>query len=151
MIEQKIKIALNFVPKKLALRISLGVMVLLILFHLLIQVRILPFTLFWEDSKVMSNQMITYETALIVADVILAIVLSAQCGYLRFLRFEIPGWLIRNLMNVSCMLFAFNALTDYYTADSLRDVLFATISLCMAFLTGTVLFQTNTSATSTTL
>jgi hypothetical protein len=151
MIENKIKSILCYVPKKYALLISLGVMVALVLFHLLIQFRAIPFTLFWEGAAEMSNQMITYETSLVVADIVLALALSSQCGYLRFLRFAIPVWLIRNLMNVSCMLFAFNAMTDYYTADSLRDVLFATISLYMAFLTGSVIFQTNTSTTSTTL
>lgn len=151
MTDRRIDKFLTFIPEKAALRISLAIMLSLSLFHLLILAGELPFTLFWENTKSMSGQMITYETALVAADLILVLILCARSGILRFLPFELPGWIIRNTLNISCMLFAFNTLTDFYTADSQRDVIFASVSLLMAYLTGSVIYQTNTSTTSTTL
>lgn len=74
---------INKISKNQALKITLGVLIVVIVFHLLIIVRIIPYEIVWAGKLKSVSEMYVFETVSVLVNILLVVVLFLKGNHLK--------------------------------------------------------------------
>lgn len=121
----------SFTPK-LALRIVLSILSLVLLFHLTVMVGIVPYKIVWGSKLHSINQMLVYEwiTILISAIIFLVFLIKA-----RLVKTFLPLAIVNFLLWIVFVFYSINTLLILTSGTSIEKAVFTFLSFLMALST----------------
>lgn len=107
-----------FITKN-AIKILLALLTAIILFHLLILVKVVPYELTWGGRLKSDSEMYVFETFSILINLFLAIVLLMKDGYIKPL---FPSKTLHIILWFFVVIFAINTLGNVFAKTSLEKM-----------------------------
>lgn len=122
------------------IKIFLGLLFLIILFHISIIVKIIPYDIAWGGRLTNDNEMYVFETISIVINVFLSWILLMKGD---FVKFKFSTRTIKIILWFFCVLFILNTIGNVYAKTNFEKY-FALLTGLFAILIGMILNQKQT-------
>lgn len=122
---------LNIISKAQALKIIIGLMTAIIVFHLLILVRIIPYEIVWAGKLTSVNEMYVFEIVSILVNVLLITVLLLKGNVIKH---KINDKIINGILWFFVLVFALNTFGNLLAKSLFEKVVFTPITLISALL-----------------
>ena len=119
----------NIITERIATVGLLTILSVIIIFHLLIIVGVIPFDIVWGGRLEDSEQMLQFETISILLNAIMLLVVSTRAGIIR--------WNIKPLLITIALwgmfgLFSVNTIGNLLSNNSLETIIFTPLTLLLA-------------------
>ena len=105
------------------------VLSLIVLFHLLVLVGIIPFKIVWGGRLTDHSQMIRFETVSIIANLIMLAIVSVRIGLLKL---RVHPLIITILLWLMCALFALNTVGNLLSMNLFEKLVFTPLTLLLS-------------------
>ena len=102
-----------------------------ILFHVLVLVQVIPYTIVWAGKINTVEEMVTMETVSIAINVILILVLSLKGNYIKS---KISPGILNAIIWLFVFVFALNTIGNLFSKSSLELYLFTTLTFISTLL-----------------
>lgn len=116
---------------KLALRVMLLLLSVILIFHVLVLVQVIPYTIVWAGKLHSVTEMQTMEAVSISINLLLLVVLLMKGGLIRA---RVPIALLNGIIWVFIALFLLNTVGNLFAATSFERYVFTPLTLLFAFL-----------------
>lgn len=118
-----------------AIKIMLGLLSMVILFHVLIIIKIIPYNIAWGGRLQTDEQMYVFETFSILFNLFLGFILLMKGSYINY---QFKSKTLNIVLWIFLMLFIINTIGNIF-ALSTFEKMFALLTLLLAFLIWVVL------------
>ena len=110
-----------------------GLLILLslfVLFHFTILLGIVPYEMVWGGRLKRHDQMLTFETFSILANLLMLAIVGLRAG---FLRLRVPALVLKTALWIMFVLFLLNTAGNALSTNDLEKLLFTPVTLLLAF------------------
>ena len=118
-----------------ATRIMLGLLSMVILFHLLVIMKVIPYTIAWGGRLQTDEQMYMFETTSILINLFLGFILLMKG---RYINYQFKNKTLNIVLWIFLGLFILNTIGNIF-AQSTFEKMFALLTLLLAFLVWVIL------------
>jgi hypothetical protein len=122
---------LNKISKNQALKIILGVLTAIIVFHILIIIRIIPYEIVWAGKLKSVNEMYVFEMVSILVNILLLAVLLLKGN---FLKYKIDSKIINGILWFFVFVFALNTVGNLMAKSFFEKAIFTPLTLTLVIL-----------------
>jgi hypothetical protein len=122
---------MKLITKSQALKIMIGIFIMVILFHLAVITRLIPYSIVWGGKLKTLEEMFMMEAVSIAINVFLLTVLLLKGNYIRH---QLPARLINGILWLFILLFSLNTVGNLMAESLLERLLFTPLTLISAFL-----------------
>ena len=122
---------MNLVSKTAAANIILALLSLVVVFHLLVVIGVVPYSIVWGGRLTSHEEMLRMETVSILVNLAM---IGLVCVYVGYLRIRIPAVVLKFLLWLMVLLFAFNTVGNLMSTSRLEQILFTPITLLLSLL-----------------
>lgn len=122
---------LNILSKTQALRIIIGLMIAVIVFHLLILIRIIPYEIVWAGKLKSASEMYVFEGLSILVNILIMAVLLLKGN---FIKHRINDKIINGILWFFVLVFTLNTVGNLLAKSLFEKVVFAPLTLISALL-----------------
>jgi hypothetical protein len=119
------------IQKEIALKLMLGILVLLIVFHTLILTQIIPYTIVWAGKLKTVNEMFVFEIISISINLFLILLLLLKGG---FIKNSFSEKLLNSILWVFIILFALNTIGNLTAETQFEKIVFTPLTFISAIL-----------------
>jgi hypothetical protein len=120
----------NLLSIRLASMAMLLIFSLVILFHVLVIIGIIPFNMVWGGRLQSQEQMILFEmTSILINGVMLGVV----AVYVDYLKAKVNPKIIKAALWLMVILFSLNTIGNLFSNNELEKMIFTPITLLLAF------------------
>lgn len=123
------------ITTKNAFRILFGILFLVILFHLLILVKIIPYEITWGGRLQSDKEMVVFEGISITLNLFLVWMLSLKAKNVR-------NWFVSFVLWFFCVLFVLNTIGNLF-AETLFEKCLSVLTLALSLLLLRILLKKN--------
>ncbi|WP_400193762.1 hypothetical protein [Hymenobacter sp. B81] len=121
----------TWLPERLALRALLLILSLVVGFHLLILLGIIPYSIVWGGRLQSPEQMYRFETVSIALNLLMLAVVAARAGWLPL---RLNPKILATALAVMCGLFAANTVGNLFSTNGFERAFFTPLTLVLAVL-----------------
>lgn len=118
-------------PFKFATHSMLTILSLVMLFHILVLIQIIPYTIVWAGKINTIAEMRVFETVSLFINAFIICVIAVKSQYLKW---NIPGKLIQVLLWVFVALFSLNTIGNLVSKTSFETIVFTPLTFILAIL-----------------
>lgn len=118
-----------------AIKIMLGILCMVILFHVLIMVKIIPYNIAWGGRLQTDEQMYIFETTSILINLFLGFILLMKG---RYITYQFKNKTLNIVLWIFLVLFVLNTIGNIF-AQSTFEKMFALLTLLFTFLIWVIL------------
>lgn len=122
-------------PPQIAIRIMLGLLSMVILFHLLVIINIVPYNIAWGGRLQTDEQMYMFETISILINLFLSFILLMKG---RYCNYQFKNKTLKIVLWIFFIMFMINTIGNIL-AQSTFEKFFALLTLLLAFLIWVIL------------
>lgn len=126
---------MNFLIKRVsqeqALNTMIGLLTAVILFHFLVLIQVIPYTIVWAGKINTVEEMVTMETVSISINIILILVLLLKGNYIKS---KISPDVLNVIIWLFVILFALNTIGNLFSKSSLELYLFTALTFVSTLL-----------------
>ena len=122
---------LNKISKNQALKIILGVLTAIFVFHILIIIRIIPYEIVWAGKLKSVNEMYVLEMVSILVNILLLAVLLLKGNYIKH---KIDSKIINGILWFFVLVFALNTVGNLLAKSLFEKAVFTPLTLISALL-----------------
>jgi hypothetical protein len=122
---------LNRLSQKQALNCMIALLAAVIVFHVLVLVQVIPYTIVWAGKINSVEEMVTMETVSIAINVILILVLLLKGNYIKN---KISTKTLNAIIWLFVIVFALNTVGNLFSKTTLELYLFTTLTFISALL-----------------
>lgn len=119
------------ISKELALKLLLGLFVMVIIFHLLILFQVIPYTIVWAGKLKTVDEMYAFEAASISINIFLVAVLILKGNYVKH---RISEKILNVILWIFMGLFALNTIGNLLAESLFEKVVFTPLTLLSSVL-----------------
>jgi hypothetical protein len=119
------------IPFKAAIHGTILMLGLIIVFHLLVLLHIIPFTIVWGGRLKNGTEMLRFEIAAVIINALLIAVIAIKG---RYLKFNIPSKIITIILWLFVGLFSLNTLGNLAAKTTMETVIFTPLTFMLAIL-----------------
>lgn len=127
----KLKFMIYKIPFQFALKSTLLLLGLIIVFHIMVLLQVIPYSIVWGGRLETYNQMLGFETTSILINFILIIVVAIKG---RFLKINISRKLINATLWIFIILFSLNTIGNLLAKATLETILFTPVTFVLAIM-----------------
>lgn len=109
----------------------LTILSLVMLFHILVLIQIIPYTIVWAGKINTIAEMRVFETVSLFINAFIICVIAVKSQYLKW---NIPGKLIQVLLWVFVALFSLNTIGNLVSKTSFETIVFTPLTFILAIL-----------------
>ena len=102
----------NFITERFAINGLFTLLSLVVIFHLLIMLRIIPFKIVWGGRLEDLSEMLVFETVSVIINLIMLAVVGIKAG---FLRTKINRMIIKIALWIMFVLFLINTIGNFFS------------------------------------
>lgn len=125
---------------KTAIHGSLIMLGLIIVFHLLVLMHIIPFTIVWGGRLKNGTEMLRFEIAATIINALLITVIAIKG---RYLKFNIPSKIITIILWLFVGLFSLNTIGNLLAKMTFETIVFTPITLMLAIFCLRIVLEQN--------
>ena len=103
----------------LAIKLFIGLLIVVVLFHICILVKIIPYNITWGGRLQNDSEMYVFESISILVNIFLALVLLMKG---KLIRFTFPEKAINTILWIFCFLFILNTLGNLFAQTSFEKI-----------------------------
>ncbi len=122
---------MNKMSLKLAVNTTLSILFMVAVFHLLVLVNVVPYTIVWGGKFHNETQLRNFEVVSIAINAFMIFVVAIKGQYINL---PIPMKVISTLMWLFVLLFAFNTIGNLFAKTALETIVFSPITFILALL-----------------
>ncbi len=111
--------------------VLLVILSILVIFHLLILVRVIPFDLIWGGKLKVASQMYLFEAASVIINSVMIIIVARNAG---FIKAGIHPLIIRGGLWVMFLLFMLNTIGNFNSENQFEKNVFTPTTLLLSLL-----------------
>lgn len=111
-------------------RIFVGLLSVVVLFHMLVLVGIVPMEIVWGGRITTRTELVQFEVASITLNLIMIFVVIHSAGFIQILKPVVVRWLV----GVMALLFALNTIGNIMAVDPLERWIFTPLTALMCVL-----------------
>ena len=119
----------TLISERLATNGLLAVLSLVIVFHLLVLLRIIPYSIVWGGRLTSDTQMVRFELTSIVINTLMLTVVAIRAGLLRIM---VPALLINITLWLMAGLFTLNTVGNLASLNTVEQLVFTPLTLILA-------------------
>ncbi|CCH52733.1 hypothetical protein BN8_01755 [Fibrisoma limi BUZ 3] len=119
----------TLISERLATNGLLAVLSLVIIFHLLVLLRIIPYSIVWGGRLTSDTQMVRFELTSIVINALMLTVVAIRAGLLRI---RVPALLINITLWLMAGLFTLNTVGNMASLNTVEQLVFTPLTLILA-------------------
>jgi hypothetical protein len=119
----------NPLPVRLAQIGLLSTLSLVIVFHLLVIIGIIPFEIVWGGRLKTRSQMLSFETVSILINVLMVMVVSFHS---KLLKVNLHRWLLKGALWIMFVLFLANTLGNLFSINLFEKIAFTPLTFLLA-------------------
>ncbi len=119
----------KFISNRVASTALLFIFSLMILFHTLVIVKIIPFTMVWGGRIKNQEQMISFEITSILINIIMLAVVAIYAGYLNL---KINPKIIKVALWIMVVIFLLNTIGNLFSNNEMEKMIFTPLTLLLA-------------------
>lgn len=141
--KEKFKINTNMLYKlsfKSAINAMLVILSMVIFFHGLVLIQIIPYTIVWAGKIDNVNDMQFFELVSIIINVLIIIVIAIKGNYITL---KVPENLIRISLWLLVVLFSLNTIGNLFAKFSFETIVFTPLTLIMTILCLRIVLEKN--------
>lgn len=121
----------SLISERLAVNSLLWIFSLVIVFHLLVLARIIPFEIVWGGRLKDVDQMIAFE----VISLLLNIIMFTMVGlYAGLLKIRVNKWVITAALWMMVVLFFINTVGNIFSSNLTEKIIFTPVTVILCFL-----------------
>jgi hypothetical protein len=121
----------NIISERVAIRSILLILLLLVVFHIMVLVGLIPFDIVWGGKFTDAKQMQGFELASVLITLLMLLVVAARGGVIRATG---RAKLISICLWIMFVFFCFNTLGNLLSENSFEKLVFAPITFLLALL-----------------
>lgn len=122
---------LNIISKVQALKIITGLMIAVIVFHLLILIRIIPYEIVWAGKLKSASEMYVFEGLSILVNILIMAVLLLKGN---FIKHRIDNKIINGILWFFVLIFTLNTVGNLLAKSLFEKAVFTPLTLISALL-----------------
>lgn len=122
----------NFIPERIAINGLIITLSLIIIFHFLVITGIIPFKIVWGGRLTDRSQMLAYETASIIINLLMLLVTTIRAG---FIKTSINRKFINIILGIMSALFLLNTIGNLLSNNDLERLIFTPLTFILFILT----------------
>jgi len=122
---------LNIISKAQALKIITGLMIAVIVFHLLILIRIIPYEIVWAGKLKSASEMYVFEGLSILVNIVIMAVLLLKGN---FIKHRIDDKIINGILRFFVLVFTLNTVGNLLAKSLFEKAVFTPLTLISALL-----------------
>jgi hypothetical protein len=122
---------MNIISFKFAIKAMLILLSLVIVFHLLVLIHIIPSNIVWGGKFQNVAQMRNFETLSIIINAIMIFIIALKGQYIKL---NIPGIITNSILWLFVLLFALNTIGNLFAKTYTETIIFTPISFISAIL-----------------
>ncbi len=126
------------IPFKVAISLFLTFLSLILIFHFLVILKIIPYTIVWAGKMKNDTQMYQFESVSVLINVIL---FSAILIKGKIVRWNVNPKIIQVILYIFAVIFALNTIGNLFAKMSLETYIFTPLTFILAFLCLRVAFE----------
>lgn len=131
---------INRLPFKFAINTMLIILSMVILFHVLVLIQIIPYTIVWAGKIDNLKEMRLFELVSIIINVLMIIIIAIKGNYINL---KIPENLIRIFLWLLVVLFSLNTIGNLFAKSSFETIVFTPLTFIMAILCFRIVMEKN--------
>ena len=118
----------NFISERFAINGLFTILSLVVIFHLLVMLRIIPFEIVWGGRLQDSSQMLAFETVSVIINLIMLAVVGIKAG---FLKTRINRMIIKIALWLMVVLFLVNTIGNLFSNNEFEKLVFTPLTLIL--------------------
>lgn len=118
--------------ESIALRALLIILSLLVLFHLLVLIKMIPFELVWGSKLSGESQMYAFEAVSILISLLMLIVVSVRA---QIIKVPVNNRIVTIILWIMCCFFCLNTVSNLLADHPFEKLVFAPLTFFLALLT----------------
>lgn len=118
-------------PFKFSINAMLVILSMVIFFHVLVLIQIIPYSIVWAGKIDNIKEMQVFELVSIIINTLMIIVIAIKGNYIKW---KVSLKLINALLWLFVVLFSFNTIGNLFAKSSFETVVFTPLTLIMAIL-----------------
>lgn len=122
----------SFIPEPIAINGLIITISLVIVFHFLVIAGIVPFDIVWGGRLRDRAQMLAFETASIIINLIMLLIISIRAG---FIKTSIKMKFINIMIGIMSVLFLLNTIGNLLSNNDLEKLIFTPLTFILFILT----------------
>lgn len=130
----------NKIPFKTAINGSITMLGLILLFHLLVLLQIIPYSIVWGGQLKNVGEMLRFEVPAIVLNALMIALLAIKGGYLAF---KLPAKIITIILWLLVVLFSLNTIGNLLAKMTFETIVFTPITLMLAIFCLRIVLEQN--------
>ncbi len=119
------------IPFRAAINLSIIILVLIIAFHILVVLQIIPYTIVWGGRLKSVTEMLRFEMASIILNALLIVIITIKSKYLKI---NIPSLIINVVLWIFVGLFSLNSIGNLFAKMTFETVVFTPVTFILAIL-----------------
>jgi hypothetical protein len=131
---------MRFLTKKLAAQIILLIFSLTVVFHLLVMIKVIPYTMVWGGRLQSDADMYRFEFVSLGLNLLFTFIVLVKSGILSI---RIPIWVITSSLWVMFCLFLFNTLGNILSENHLEKIIFTPVTIVLSLLMLVLILKKN--------
>jgi hypothetical protein len=120
---------LNIISRRFAINTLLFIFSAVIIFHLMVMTGLIPFEMVWGGRLTTQKQMIQYETASILINVLMISVVAVYAGHLRI---NMKPMIIKVALWIMFVIFLLNTIGNLFSTSEWEKIIFTPITLLLS-------------------
>ena len=118
-------------PYKLSLNIMTCIFSLILVFHLLVLMQIVPYTIVWAGKLNSVTEMRNFESVSILLNLLMLLVILVKAG---FVKWRINQRILNTIIWTFVVLFSLNTIGNLFSKSTFELIVFTPLTLLMAVL-----------------
>ena len=118
----------NFITERFAINGLFTLLSLVVIFHLLIMLRIIPFKIVWGGRLEDLSEMLVFETVSVIINLIMLAVVGIKAG---FLRTKINRMVIKIALWIMFVLFLINTIGNFFSNNEFEKIVFTPLTIIL--------------------
>jgi hypothetical protein len=118
----------NIISERFARNSLFAIFTLMVIFHLLVISRIIPFDMVWGGRLKDSSQMLAFETVSVIINLVMLAVVAIQAGLIKV---SINRIIIKIAFWIMCALFLINTIGNLFSNNEFERLVFTPLTLLL--------------------
>ena len=118
-------------PYKLSLNIMICIFSLILVFHLLVLMQIIPYTIVWAGKLNSVTEMRNFESVSILLNLLMLLVILVKADYVKW---RINQRILNSIMWTFVVLFSLNTIGNLFSKSTFELIVFTPLTFLMAVL-----------------
>jgi hypothetical protein len=119
----------KFISERFAINGLLTILSLIVIFHMLVIIGIIPFEIIWGGRLKDSSQMLTFETASLTINLIMLVTVLIKAG---FLKFSFNQKIIMIVFWIMFIIFFINTIGNILSKNEFEKIVFTPLTLILS-------------------